>query len=103
MSWADFNKPVDQRDGDDNSSRKQPSSVGRAAVEASRELNREAVKQLQDLSRVNLTRTDETPRMMNVPSYRKGGTVRKSGVVRLHAGERVKGRKKTRKVGSGRQ
>jgi hypothetical protein len=84
---------------DDRSSKPKQSSVGRAAANASRELNRQSVQQLQDLSRVNLTREDETPRMTKVPSFKRGGTVRKSGAVRLHAGERVKGRKKSRKSG----
>jgi len=55
---------------------------------------------LQDISDQDSSRQvreDDTPHYMSVPSFKRGGVMRKSGAARLHKGERaVKARGKKR-------
>lgn len=72
--------------------RKEPSKTRSAVADAGKRMSDRSVQQLQDIAARMGDRSvpqPEAPRYMNVPSFKRGGTMRKSGVARLHRGERI--------------
>lgn len=41
-------------------------------------------------------RSSAKPRYVDVPSFKRGGKMKRSGVAKLHKGERIKGRRRSR-------
>lgn len=81
-------------------------AIAGAVGDVGRKVNEASVQSLMDqASRLGSQSiaTPAAPRYMDLttPSFKRGGTMRRRGVAKLHKGERIKGRKKGR--GKGRQ
>ena len=90
--WDEVSDPTHHSDGEPV--KKDRSKMRSAIGSAGADLNRSSVERLQDLAREAGERS--------VPSYKRGGRMKKSGAARLHKGEgisRSKGRKKARSGG----
>lgn len=84
----------DSTGGDDSSSSSRSGSSGRDKIKAAgREANKAGVAMAQRASDEQLARSDRQidtrPSFINVPSFKRGGVVRQTGLIRAHKGERV--------------
>lgn len=80
-----------RRDGDED----RGESKGQRAAEGILDAGKEIREQAREDARAALdrmVRQNERPERYDVPSFRRGGKMRKSGLARLHKGERVRGR-----------
>jgi hypothetical protein len=85
------------------SGKRQPSarrkSVGKALQSAGKSLNEASTRALMDqaasLASAPIAQP-AAPRYMDVPAFKRGGKMRKSGVARLHKGERIERSRKGR-------
>lgn len=75
-------------------------NVGKAMQSAGKSLVDTSTRSLQDQAAAAAMRTidqPQAPRYMDVPSFKRGGTMRKSGTARLHKGEQIVSKKRGRK------
>jgi hypothetical protein len=79
---------------------RQRQAFGEGLQTAGRNINQSATRSLFDQAAIAASRTidaPEAPRFMNVPSFKKGGRMKRRGVAKLHKGERIERGKRGRK------
>jgi len=95
---------VDQMGG--SSKKKDRSKTSRAVGSAGADLNRSSVQQLQELARSagerSVSEQSSAPRYMDVPSFKRGGTMKKTGRAKVHKSEMIGRSKRKRGRSSGR-